>query len=97
MGVKPANFAKLMCISRQCLNGWMSRPVTKNTALIINRQLPYVSIPWLMTGEGEMFNRKPSHTIGIDILLERIRFLEKENARLLAIIEKSSLSPRPIR
>jgi len=94
--MRPHEFAESMSITNQCLNGWMHRPITKGTALAINRLYPNVSVSWLMTGEGDMFTvppqPKPLPNVlskeTYDILQQRIVYLERENERLLNMIER---------
>lgn len=101
LGLRPHAFAQSLSITNQCLNGWMRRNITKGTALAINRLYPNVSVSWLLTGKGEMFvapsptkpipNSLPKETY--DILQQRILYLERENERLLNMIER--LMPKP--
>jgi len=94
LGLRPHEFARSIGITNQCLNGWMSRPITKGKAFAINRYYPNVSVSWLLTGEGKMLN-SPSHLTqsppncgDLDALSRRILYLERENERLLGIIER---------
>lgn len=96
LGLRPHAFAQSMSITNQCLNGWMNRRITKGTALAINRLYPNVSVSWLLTGNGEMFVAQPQKNPypnvmskeAYNILHQRILYLERENERLLNMVER---------
>lgn len=93
--LRPYQFAALLGISNQCLNNWLIRPLSKSNVNTIVTAIPNINPDWLLHGAGDMFikpiDKLPQPTTNIlDIFCARIAYLEKQNERLLSIIEKLS-------
>lgn len=74
---KQGVFAKMIGISPQNLSLWVNRGGFDKFAVL--RKFPNISIAWLDTGEGDMFNEVESKT-----QKEEIAYLREVNKELVA-------------